>query len=64
MVGVTGSIPVAPTSPASMGLPELDLLVIAHLQDIANKDARMRRFGDTAIITGTSVQSGVSNGQP
>jgi len=33
-------------------------------QGIANEDLRVRRHGDTVIVTGTSVQSGISNGQP
>jgi ketosteroid isomerase-like protein len=32
-------------------------------QAIANEEVRVRRYGDFAIVTGTSVQSGVSNGQ-
>ena len=33
-------------------------------QGIANEDLRVRRYGDTVVVTGTSVQSGISNGQP
>ncbi len=33
-------------------------------QAIANEGVRLRRYGDTAVVTGTSVQSAVSNGQP
>lgn len=33
-------------------------------QGIGNEDVRVRRHGDTAVVTGTSVQSGISNGQP
>ncbi len=33
-------------------------------QAIDNEDVRVRRYGDTAVVTGTSVQSAVSNGQP
>ncbi|MGH8053611.1 MAG: nuclear transport factor 2 family protein [Stenotrophomonas sp.] len=31
---------------------------------IDNEDVQMRRYGDTAIITGTSVQAAVSDGKP
>ena len=30
---------------------------------IANEDVKVRTYGDTAIVTGVSVQSGTSNGQ-
>lgn len=33
-------------------------------QAIGNEDLRLRRYGDTAVVTGTSVQSAISNGQP
>lgn len=33
-------------------------------QGIGNEDLRVRRYGDTMVVTGTSVQSGISNGQP
>ncbi|WP_342315319.1 nuclear transport factor 2 family protein [Lysobacter sp. FW306-1B-D06B] len=33
-------------------------------QGIGNEDLRVRRYGDTVVVTGTSVQSGISNGQP
>ena len=33
-------------------------------QAIANEDVRVREYGDTAVVTGTSVQSGVSDGKP
>lgn len=33
-------------------------------QAIGNEDVRLRRYGATAVVTGTSVQSAVSNGQP
>lgn len=33
-------------------------------QAIGNEDVRLRRYGTTAVVTGTSVQSAVSNGQP
>lgn len=31
---------------------------------ILNEDVKMRSYGDTAIVNGVSVQSGVSDGQP
>lgn len=33
-------------------------------QAIGNQDVEVRLHGDTAVITGTSVQAGTSNGQP
>ena len=33
-------------------------------QGIGKEDLRVRRYGDTMVVTGTSVQSGVSNGVP
>jgi hypothetical protein len=33
-------------------------------QAIDNEDVRLRRYGNTVVVTGTSVQSAVSNGQP
>ena len=32
--------------------------------EIINEDMRYRQYGDTAIVNGTSVQSGVSDGKP
>lgn len=31
---------------------------------IVNEDVRVRSYGNTAVVNGVSVQSGVSNGQP
>lgn len=31
---------------------------------IVNEDVRLRTYGETAVVTGVSVQSGVSNGEP
>ncbi|MCS0610186.1 nuclear transport factor 2 family protein [Massilia solisilvae] len=31
---------------------------------IDNRDVAIREYGDTAVVNGVSVQSGVSNGQP
>ncbi|MCM2314225.1 MAG: nuclear transport factor 2 family protein [Thermoanaerobaculia bacterium] len=33
-------------------------------QEITNEDVKVRKYGDTAVVTGTSVQSGVSDGKP
>ncbi len=33
-------------------------------QAIGNEGVQMRRYGDTAVVTGTSVQSGTSKGVP
>ena len=33
-------------------------------QAIGNEGVQVRRYGDTAVVTGTSVQSGVSKGVP
>jgi ketosteroid isomerase-like protein len=33
-------------------------------QVIENQDVEVRLHGDTAVVTGTSVQAGTSNGQP
>ena len=33
-------------------------------QAIGNQEVEIRLHGDTAVVTGTSVQSGTSNGQP
>jgi ketosteroid isomerase-like protein len=33
-------------------------------QAIGNQDVEVRLHGDTAVVTGTSVQAGTSNGQP
>ncbi len=33
-------------------------------QAIRNEDVRTRIYGETGVVTGTSVQSGVNNGQP
>lgn len=31
---------------------------------IENADVKVRSYGDTAVVTGTSIQSGVSEGKP
>jgi len=31
---------------------------------ITNEDLKLRRYGDMAVITGASVQSGIGDGQP
>jgi ketosteroid isomerase-like protein len=31
---------------------------------IANEDVKARLYGDTAVVTGTSIQSGISDGKP
>jgi ketosteroid isomerase-like protein len=33
-------------------------------QRIENQDVQLRKYGDAAVVTGVSVQDGVSNGQP
>lgn len=33
-------------------------------QAIVNEDVAVRMYGDTGVVTGTSIQSGVTNGQP
>ena len=33
-------------------------------QAIRNEDVRTRIYAETGVVTGTSVQSGVTNGQP
>ncbi len=33
-------------------------------QGIRNEDVAIRIYGDTGVVTGTSIQSGIGNGQP